>query len=161
MALRQPAQLLDGRLAFADAREAEIAAHADPPENGGTHAHAVHRVLRIFEEPGGVQHVRHAGLAAGRVQLIENALKGLGLRDRRLLAAEGGMQMGVDAGHVQTGHVAEDGQQLVELVRQKAVAAHAGVDLDVDLGLYAELLGYAVQNRRVILARDGQNRAEV
>lgn len=31
VALRQPAQLLDGRLAFADAREAEIAVHADRP----------------------------------------------------------------------------------------------------------------------------------
>ena len=69
--------------------------------------------------------------------------------------------MGVDAGHMQAGHVFEDGEQLIQLVRQKAVPAHAGVDLDVYLRLDTERFRHAVQDGCVVLARDGQNRAEV
>ena len=95
------------------------------------------------------------------MQLLENALKRLGLRDSCFLIAECRVQMGVDAGHMQAGHVFEDGEQLIQLVRQKAVPAHAGVDLDVYLRLDTERFRHAVQDGCVVLARDGQNRAEV
>ena len=105
--------------------------------------------------------MRHAGAAALGVQLVQNALKRLGLRNRRFLIAERGMQMRINAGHVQAGHILENGQQLIQLVRQKAVPAHAGIDLDVYLRLDTERFRYAVQDCRVVLARNGQNRAEV
>lgn len=53
--------------------------------------------------------MRHAGAAALGVQLVQNALKRLGLRNRRFLIAERGMQMGIDAGHMQAGHILEMG----------------------------------------------------
>ena len=99
--------------------------------------------------------MRHAGAAALGVQLVQNALKRLGLRNRRFLIAERGMQMRINAGHVQAGHILENGQQLIQLVRQKAVPAHAGIDLDT------ERFRHAVQDGCVVLARNGQNRAEV
>jgi len=43
----------------------------------------------------------------------------------------------------------------------KAVPAHAGIDLDVYLCLDTERFRHAVQDGCVVLARNGQNRAEV
>ena len=105
--------------------------------------------------------MRHAGVAALGVQLVENALKRLGLRNRRFLIAERGMQMRINAGHVQAGHILENGQQLIQLVRQKAVPAHTGIDLDVYLRLDTERFRHAVQDGCVVLARNGQNCAEI
>lgn len=94
-------------------------------------------------------------------QLLENALKRLGLRDSCFLIAECRVQMRINAGHVQTGHILENGQQLIQFVRQKAVPAHASIDLDVYLRLDTERFRHAVQDGCVVLARNSQNRAEV
>ena len=161
VALRKPTEFFHRCLTLADAGKTPISAHRHTPQDGRAYAHAVHRVFGVFQKPGGVQHMRHAGVAALGVQLVQNALKRLGLRDGCFLIAECRVQMGIDAGHMQARHVFEDRQQLIQFVRQKAVAAHAGVDLDVHLRLHAKFFCYAVQDCRVILARNGQNRAEV
>ena len=91
----------------------------------------------------------------------KHRMKALCLFERLLFVAERGVQMRINAGDGNGVHVGIDGQDLVGLAREKAVAPHAGVDLEVRLRLLAALGGNAVEHGGVILTGDGEHGAEV
>ena len=101
--------------------------------------------------------MRKTGLKTGGGDGLEDALKDVGLLEGLLFVAEGGMQVRIDAGDGDMIHIGIDGQNFVHLLRQEAVAAHAGIDLDMRLGDSILLRGDAVEDGGVLLARDGEH----
>ena len=83
--------------------------------------------------------MRHPRFDARLAQRGEHAAERFDLRLCGFLVAERRVQMRIDAGHVDGVHIMIDRRDLLHLLRQKAVAAHAGVDLDVRLGGHARL----------------------
>ena len=161
MSLREPAQLFNARFAGADALEPVAALEGESAEDGGADADRAHCEVREAEQRGGIADVRKSGLVSGGGDRLENGLEIRRLLIGLLFVAEGGMQVRIDAGHGDAVHIGIDGENLVELVRQKAIAPHAGVDLDMRLGDGAALGGDAVERGGVILAGDGEGRVQI
>ena len=80
-----------------------------------------------------------AGLVPGFFDGLQHAVKRRRLKPRGFFAAKRGVQVRIDAGDGDAVHIGVDGDELVHVRRQKAVAPHAGVDLDMRLGDHAAL----------------------
>ena len=105
--------------------------------------------------------MRHTGFIARGIDGGDDAFERLGLRVGLLFVAERGVQVRIDAGDGDVVHIGVDGQELVNLGGQKAVASHAGVNFDVRVGNDVFLRGHAVEHRGVVLTGDGDDGVQV
>ena len=88
----------------------------------------------------------HPGINAPGPETLQNLKEGGELGLRRAVLGEGAVEVGVDAPDPEALH-AVDGGGAIQVLRQEAVAAHAGVDLEVDLRHGGALGGDGVQHQ--------------
>ena len=155
MPLGKPAQLVDGCLERADALEIIAALEGKPAEDCRADAHGVHRVIGKTQKPGGITAVADSDVEALFLQLADDGAEADHLKIGRFFVAERAVEVRVDSAQVESVHVGIEVQELVHLAGKKAIAPHAGVDLDVRFDFLLALRGDAVEHCRVVLAGDG------
>ena len=103
----------------------------------------------------------HARLIAGGVELVQDPLEGLVLLLGGLLAAEGAVEVGEDPGDGQILHILVDGDDLVHVLRQKAVSSHSRIHADVDLRHGGALGGDPVDGDGGLIGAHGEDDAQI
>jgi len=154
VALGQPADLSDLAAHNAGLFKAEIALCRHSASDGRADSDCIEPVDGAGEEGGAVAVVEHAGVKAGISDLF-------GQLDKLFVLAAcfdridiGTGKMGIHAGDVEVGHMTEDRYDTVKLRGFETIAAHARVDLDMDVAGYALLFGKAVEGNGCIVGAD-------